>query len=320
MRPGCFAALLAAELLVLGAPSHAEPSIWYRAAHPRAATEARLLRGLERMLDNAEQAQADPEASTRFARAAVAMLDLVRVPAPEDPRLACAMANALLSADLGRAAEAERLLERAIKSLPEGSLLARAFRELGRARAQQKNPAGARDALSRSLDLEVEPHERAVVRYERAVAEVRLGELRPAAHDYELAAAAASNELLRARARYGLAVTLERSGDLPGAYAVLEQVAAVSLPLSRYPSADPLELRGGFDPPYELSYVKALAALARARRAEDTRARRNAYEQASAELDAYLFAAPPSELWVENARALRARAHAELRKLPAPKR
>ena len=92
--------LLAGGVLLAGAApeARAEPSIWRRASHPRARAEARLLRGLERLLDAEEQAESDPEFANHFARAAVAMLDLARLPEPEDPRLAVAMAHALVSA------------------------------------------------------------------------------------------------------------------------------------------------------------------------------------------------------------------------------
>lgn len=299
--------------------AHAEPSLWRRASHPQARAEARLLRGLERLLDAEEQAQSDPEFSNHFARAAVAMLDLARLPEPEDPRLAVAMAHALVSAQVGRSREAERLLERALPQLPEGSLLAWAVFELARARTERGDRAGARDALGRVLALAVDSERRALAFYARAQAESALGELEGAARDFEAATQAATEELLRLRARYGLAVTLERRGDLPGALALLEPVIAVRLPLSRYPAEEPLELPGGFDPPYEVHYAKALAALARARQGEAAPERRAAYERAVEECDAYAGAAPLDSPWRERARALSERAKAELRRLPARK-
>ena len=308
-------------LLALGASdARAEPSLWRRASHPKARAEARLLRGLERLLDAEEQAQSDPEFSNHFARAAVAMLDLARLPEPEDPRLAVAMAHALVSARLGRGGEAERLLERALPALPEGSLRAWAYFELARARTERGDRAGARDALDRVLELAVDAERRSLAFYARAQAESALGELERAARDFEAATSTATEELVRLRARYGVAVTLERRGDLPGALALLEPVIAVRLPLSHYPAEDPLELPGGFDPPYEVHYVKALVALSRARKAEEAPERRAAYEQVVAESDAYTAAAPLDSPWRGHARALSERAKAELRRLPASKK
>jgi tetratricopeptide (TPR) repeat protein len=312
------AAVGVCAMLVARAPvSGAEPSIWYRASHPNARAEARLLRAMERMLDGEAQTEADPEVRMRFARAAVAMFDLMRQPSPEDPRLACAMARALVGANLGRAREAERLLEGAIGKLPEGTLLATAWHELARARAQRGDPAGARDAETRVLELAVDANERALAYYERAHAELRTGEVARAAVDFQRAAADAPTDLIELRARYGLGLALERSGDLAGAWAVLELVVEARLPLSHYPSDDPLDLPGAFAPPYELDYVRALALQARARHVTERGDRRAALEDAVRHWDAYLASAPPSEPWLMNARTLRERASGELRKLPA---
>src|SRR5262249_37908789 len=136
MRSARLAPLFAAGLFALAAPSSARPSIWRRVTHPNLRVEEQLLPGLERMLDRAEQVEADQERSRDFARAAVAMLDLKRVREPEDPRFAWVMAHALLAADVGRTEQAERILERVLPELPEGTLRARALRDLGRARAE----------------------------------------------------------------------------------------------------------------------------------------------------------------------------------------
>jgi len=310
------AALAVGLALVARAPGAvAEPSLWYRASHPQARAEARLLRAIERMLDAEEQAAADPELASHFSRAAVAMLDLAHAQPPEDSRLACAMARALIGSNLGRGGEAEALLQGAIPKLQEGSLLVMAWHDLGRARALQGNASGARDAESRVLELSALPSERALAFYERARAELRLGEVASAALDFRRAAEGATSELIRLRALYGLGVALERSGDLPGAWAALSQAAGARLPLSRYASDDPLELPGAFDPPYELDYVKALVALGHARQTADKDERRPHLEQALRLWDAYLETARPSEPWLVNARRFREQAAAELRKL-----
>lgn len=318
-RVGLALAVGGVLLALRAVDARAEPSLWRRVSHPNARAEARLLRGLERLLDAEEQAASDPEFSNHFAKAAVAMLDLARLPEPEDPRLAVAMAHALVSAGVGRGKEAERLLARALPALPEGSLLAWAYFELARARTERGDRPGARDALGRVLELAVDAERRSLAFYARAQAESALGDLERATRDFEAATATATEELLRLRARYGLAVTLERRGDLPGALALLAQLVGARLPLSHYPAEDPLELPGGFDPPYELHYVKALAALARARRADEAPERRAAYEHAVEEWDAYAAVAPLDSPWRGHARSLAERAKAELRQLPARK-
>lgn len=303
-------------LLAVATATRAEPSIWYRASHPGARAEAGLLGALERTLDAQSLADAEPDVEIRIARAAVAMIELAGVRRPDDPRLACMMARALVGAKLGRGRDAEALLERVIPGLPAGTLLATAWHDLGRARAERGAHAGARDAETRVLELAVDASERGLAYYARARSELRTGEVTRAAADFQRAVTDAPTELVRLRARYGVGLALERSGDLPGAWAVLELAIQARLPLSHYGSDDPLELPGAFEPPYEVDYVKALAELARARRAADRDEQRAALEAAIRRWDAYLESAPPSEPWLVDARTLRARATAELRKLP----
>ncbi|HEV8550490.1 MAG TPA: hypothetical protein VGQ57_15705, partial [Polyangiaceae bacterium] len=154
---------------------------------------------------------------------------------------------------------------------------------------------------------------------ERAAAEVRLGELATAALDFQRASDVAESELLRLRGLYGAALASERQGDLPAAFVLLDRALAAKLPLSHYPSADPLEVPGGFSPEFELEYVRGLAELAVGRRASDVAERRRAYAEAAAHFNGYLAAAPASEPWLDHARRLRERAEAELHQLPALK-
>ena len=303
------AALLAA-LLALSAPSAlAGPTLWQRAADPSAKTEARLLAALERTLDAREQAGGDPDLSRHLAQAAVAMADLSRVHAPKDPRLACVMAQALLLADSNRAADARRLLESALQRLPDGSLAASAWHSLGIAYALLDDSVLAREAHTRGIALDWDSDRLASSYYNRAEAAARLLDFDAAVSDYERAAALAREPDVQALARFGLAVVLERRGDLPAAYAALDRALSVRLPVPPYPTEDPLELPGVFFvPAYERHYLQALAAMALARTAERTVERRSLYTLAVAEWDAYLDRADPREPWVANAKSHRARA------------
>ena len=317
MRGGRLAVAVGCATLLLAATGAAEPTLWQRARSPNAALEARLLTALERMLDAREQAGPDDEMAQRFARAALAMVDLARPGVPADPRLACAIATALIGADVGRAAEAEALLESAVQRLPPGELLAHAWHELGIARSLRGDHAGSRDADSHVLELAWDPGLRATSFYNRAEAEMRLGDLGRAARDYQQGADSAGDPAIQVLSRFGLGVALERQGDLPAAFAAFDQGLKTRLPLSRYSSDDPLDLPGVFFvPPYERSYLSALIAMAVARHGEDKDTTRAAYEQAIRKWDAYLLAAAPSEPWLANARRHRERCAAELRKLP----
>jgi tetratricopeptide (TPR) repeat protein len=306
-----------AAWLALSPVAEAEPSLWQRAKSPSAVGEARLLAAIERLLDARDQAGGDDELAQRFARAAVALIDLAKPGQPADPRLACAMAQALLGADVGRTKEAEALLQQAVTELPPGELLARAWHELGIARSLRSDHAGARDADSHVLELAWEAGLRATSLYNRAEAEGRLGQLAAAVRDYRQATELAPGLETQALAGFGLGVALERQGDLPSAYAALDRALTIRLPLSLYPSDDPLDLPGVFFvPAYERYYLTALIAMARARHAEDQDSRRAEYEQAVLGWDAYLAAAEPTDPWLANARRHQARASAELKKLP----
>jgi tetratricopeptide (TPR) repeat protein len=307
--------------LVAPCPAQAEPSLWERTRHPGARAEQRLLEALERMADGRERAQDDAELSRHLARASVAMADLAKIRLPRDPRLAVAIATALLAADVGRSAEAEQLLEAAVGHLPQGSLLAHAWHELGIARSRRGDHAGARDADTRVIEQAWAPEQRATAFYNRAESAAHLGDLRQAERDYRRAAAEPRPPEIQALARLGLGVVLERQGDLPAAYVAIEQGLALRLPLSLYMTDDPLELPGVFfSPPYERFYLRGLIELTRGRRSDDPLEKRSAYERAVTHWDAYLLAADPSEPWLANAERHRTRAAAELKKLPARQR
>jgi tetratricopeptide (TPR) repeat protein len=297
---------------------HAAPSVWQRAKNPG---EARLLVALERRLDEMALAAREPDTAERIARAGVAQIELARSERPADPRLAFMMARVLVAAEVNRNADAERLLERAVGELPVSPLLARAWLELGLLRALRGAPAAAVDAESRSLELALEPDQRALAFCRRAAAEAELRALPRAESDYRAAAAAAREPALQALARFGLGLVLERQGDLPSAYAVFEQGLAIALPISAYATDELLELPGAFFlPSYDRFYVGALLAMTRARSEPDVRARRIELEQAVADWDAYLLAASADESWVPNAKAQRERCARELMRLPRPRR
>ncbi len=297
---------VASALLATGRAS-AEPSIWERARRPSAAAEARLLSALERTLDARSLTQAEPVIARDLARAAVAMSDLSGVHDPVDPRLRCVLADALLAADVGREAQAAELVRVAVAELPDGPLLAEAYRLLGLALSLLDDAPGARDAHTRGLRLEVDPDARATSYYNRAESSLRLGELVPARKDYERALDLANDPEIVALARYGLALALERAGNLPTAFDALDGAERIRLPTPPYATPDPLELPGVFFvPPFERAYIEALRAMARARREPAAAARTSELEVAVAAWDRYLEAAPVAGPWVENARAHRA--------------
>jgi tetratricopeptide (TPR) repeat protein len=301
---------LAAGLLFAGLspPAGARPTLWERARRPSAVKEAWLLAGMERTLDARELTYREPTVTRDLARAAVAMADVSGIEAPEDPRLACLMAEAIVIADVGRERAARRLLEGAREKLPPGSLRADALRRLGVVLAVLAEPRRSREAYTEALELELSPRERANLFYNRAEASLELDELEAAQADYRRAIELAAEPDALALARYGLAVALERLGDLPAAYAELDAAAAISLPFPAYSASDPLDLPGVFFvPAYERYYIEALRAMARLRRATTHAELAAESSLALAAWEAYLAAAPSTVPYRKNAEAHRNR-------------
>jgi tetratricopeptide (TPR) repeat protein len=304
----------------LSTPAFAESGFWQRFSRPRAVLEQRLLASLERTLDDASRSSVFELGFDReLARGAVAMIELSGITEPNDPRLAYVEARALVEADIGREADARRLLEGAIEKLPPGSLSASAWSTLARALGRLDDSRAEHHAYTRVIELAWDPELRALAHYNRGEVSMRGRDLVNARADYEKAVAGARDPSLIALARYGLAVAEERLGDLPAAFAVLDKALLVNLPVPPFPSADPLDLPGTyFVPVYEENYIRALRAMAMARRALLVAERRDAFETAVAEWDTYLARTPEDEPFRENARALRARAERELTRLPVP--
>jgi len=312
MPLGC--ALLGVALL--GPAAQAEPTIWARVRSPHVAAEAKLLAAIERTLDARELSEAEPEVSRHIARAAVAMADLSGIREPNDPRLATLLAEALLAARLGREAQARALLERALPSLPDGPFRGHAFTVLADVLAVTGEPKLAIDARTSALRLQRMPGARAQSYYNRGEAWLELDELERARADYLAAIEIAREPDVLALARYGLGVTLERLGDLPAAYEALDQANAVRLPSPPFAAADPLDLPGVyFVPSYERSYLEALRAMARARRAPTVEDRKLELANAVAAWDAYLEAAPERVVHRRNAAAHRKRSADELERV-----
>lgn len=300
------------------APSaEARPTLWQRAREPLAAKEAWLLAGLERTLDARELAYREPALIRDIARAAVAMSDVSGIRSPSDPRLAWVMAEALLIADMDRERDARRLLEGALETLPPGPLRADVLRRLGVVLAGLAEPLRSREVYTEALELELSSRERANLFYNRAEASLELDELEAAVTDYRRALDLAMEPDVFALVRYGLAVALERLGDLPAALDELGPALGITLPFPVYGAPDPLDLPGVFFvPAYERYYIEALRAMASLRQA-DSRAQFLVESSVAIQAwDAYLAAAPSTVPYRKNAEAHRKRLADRLKRPP----
>jgi tetratricopeptide (TPR) repeat protein len=182
-------------------------------------------------------------------------------------------------------------------------------------------PRRSRDAYTEALALEVSPRERANLYYNRAEASLELDELETARSDYRRASEIATEPDTLALARYGLALALERMGDLPAAFTELDAALAITLPFPAYVTPDPLDLPGVFFvPAYERYYLEALRAMARLRHVEDRAQFLAETAIALQAWDAYLAAAPSSVRYRLNAEAHRRRVAEGSKRPPAHRR
>src|SRR5262249_13522866 len=122
-------ALLSLAVASLSGSALAEPSLWARTKNPRAAAEAKLEGSLQRAFDEAEMSSLlGLGLNHRVLRRAAATFE--GEGEPEDPELALLEARVLVGADIGREADARRLLENAIPRLPDGTRAASAWNTL----------------------------------------------------------------------------------------------------------------------------------------------------------------------------------------------
>ena len=104
----------------------AEPSLWQRAASPRAARVERALVRMERVLDRVSEARDDQDMMQDFRLGTLAVAELTGARELGDPRLLVLLSQALVDAELGREGEAAALLERALPSADDQASVMRA--------------------------------------------------------------------------------------------------------------------------------------------------------------------------------------------------
>jgi tetratricopeptide (TPR) repeat protein len=197
------------------------------------------------------------------------------------------------------------LLERAVRDAPNSPLAAQGFANLAIAAAKLGDREAEHAAYLRALERTWEPDARASLLSNLAESDMARGDLSRAVREYRQALISAQPDLV-AGAYYGLAVALDRSGDLPAALSAAKRAISIQLPMSAFPSSSVLDLPNVFfTPSYEIHYYKALGAMAAAELAKDDVGRRDALADAAEHWSSYLVRAE-----VEQARwAPRAQLH-----------
>jgi tetratricopeptide (TPR) repeat protein len=323
VKTGPFA--VAALALALGsAVAHAEPNLWQRARDPNAAEQQKVLNRMERILGSIGLTELDPEISAAAIAMSVLSGTLPACPSPKDAPLDARRARfdyliggALYASHANRQTDARCILERALRNAPDSPLAAEGFFHLAIAAGELGDHEAARAAYLHGLERTWEPRVRAILRTNLAEEEMGTGDLKSALRDYRLALTEAREPDALSSAYFGLAVALDRSGDLPSALEAARRATGIQLPATLFPVSSVLDLPGTFfTPSYEVHYYRALAAMAAARQAKDDSARRDALADAEEQWAAYLMPAEAEHApWAPRARLHQARIERELRAL-----
>lgn len=214
----------------------------------------------------------------------------------DDPRLAFVLGHAFEMLDDD--ARVIRLLPPAIERMPDHPLALRAMFDLAVAYARSDRPADEVRTYDMLLERQTDESWRHVVLMNRAESRAKLGQLDEAIADYR-ASIALSPDMDGVLARWGLAVTLDRSGDF--ARAMEEAVAAYAFDDGEVSRID----RGGvfFVPAYDRWWYHAIRQMAAGRAASNPDDKLMGYERAVAFWSAFVAQAPSSERWLPLAKA-----------------
>jgi tetratricopeptide (TPR) repeat protein len=289
--------------VLTGAPrmASADANLWQRARDPELVRSEALADKLERLIIMGE-ASRSPGVARDFALAAVAAADLAGANRLPGARLKCLLGDVLLQADFPR--RARELLADVVDELPAGPLSASCYYTYGLSLAHLGETRREIVAYTRALANAERRRLRADLFYNRGDARVREGELALAIDDYRSAIALSTHPDTTALSYYGLAVALDRYGDLPAAWAALESAHRVAQPFTGLPGGDILDAPGVFFvPPYEKEYYRALSRMAAARSATSEPERREHTERALEHWEAFIAVAEPAnDRYLENAR------------------
>jgi tetratricopeptide (TPR) repeat protein len=328
LAPRVLAALSALAGALAARPAAADANLWQRAREPRLAAQQLVQNRIERVLGSIGLSEFDPELSA----AAIAISVLTQtLPAcgirsdpppsdtPQQARFEYLIAGALVDSDSNREADARCLLERALRRAPNSPLAAEGWFHLAIAASKLGDRSAEREAYVHALDLTWQPELRAKLRVNLADSEMGSADLKGALRDYRLALLDSRQPDDLSAAYYGLAVALDRSGDLPSALAAAGSALQIQLPPSLFPASSVLDLPSTFfTPSYEIHYYKALAAMAGARQAKEAVTERAALAEAAEHWAAYLVPAEADQSpWAPRARLHRARVERELGALTA---
>lgn len=284
MRPRTAQWLIAIAFGLCAGPLRAEPTLWERARDPELAVAERVLVRLERVLGGLGE-EGDESVAERLVPA-----EPTGAPGVDDPRVRLLLARVELDLDRADVASAiaKNVLARISGSAPWLEAEARATLAL----AARDSAEDAIGLVTLALSFVVEPSVRAALLRQRGAAELCLGRSDRALEDYRGALLAGGDSRQELSSRVGLALALERSGDLPAALQELRiaKASATRREAERLFTSEAFPFR-----PQDAAYASALTALAVAKRASDPSDAASAYRSAAADFDRFVTIAPPDD-------------------------
>ncbi len=196
-----------------------------------------------------------------------------------------------------------RVLAPAVARHPDHPQATGAYLDLAFAFARTRKPEREIEMYDLYLERQLHPRARQIALSNRAETNMKLGKLALAIDDYREAILVVDEPL----ARWGLALTLDRTGDLSAALAEAGRALAIDDPvLSAFDGPNVF-----FVPDYERSWYHALRAAAQARASELPEHRRERWETAAAMWAEFEARATSDDPWLELARQRRAYAEAQ---------
>ena len=299
-RAWAAAAALSGASFLRAAAADAEPSIWEVARDPEVASEHRLLVEVERMVDSrAVDLLGDPVVPKKGA--AIQKLRDAGGSKLADPRLRYLYGELLIDARPSEVEHGRSVLEGMLADDPASPVAAHAWFSVAIASARLEDREAEDAAYTKALDRAWMRSLRTTIFMNRGESRMMAGRLAEAVADYRESIRLARRPDQASLAWWGLAVALERYGDLPSA------LDAAGRAWRLFPIA--LDLPTVFFvPSYEVHYYRALAAMARARHEKNALDAALLHEEAALYWQRYADAAAPEDRWVDRARRHAARA------------
>jgi tetratricopeptide (TPR) repeat protein len=299
-----FAALGAFGLLVAtSGAAIADPSVWARARDPAMGRRMALLDQANVHVHRAQQRRRDRSPFEAQAHFQEARRLLEQAGGETSPSLLVRVRYANTLNELKDYKRCVSVLEGVVRGTAPAHVLADAYKTLAVCYARVGRHADEIKAYGGALAHEPDAYSRSHLFANRAEAEMALGSLTNAVAGYReaISVLTSAHEMFRAAptAYWGLAVALDRSGELDAAF------EAISFARSYDPNDNRIFHNDNwfFSPEWDMSWYRALGYWQHARSATLTAARTESYLAAVAAWEDYIEVAPPGDRYLPIARA-----------------